>query len=1233
MRFVNNRPCDNFFLKDASFENPLPKRSWAFTGFRKLSQSEKTNSYPFILSLLFNPHKLAHQPLMPPRAAGRRQARFSSREPENSPSQQNGLSTFQKPNLPPLQGTPSSRRQYSYGADVEPMPSRPGHGLQRTQVRDISSAVRSVLTRHEAEEEEQEGSKAAKVQGQREQRQSVVAPRRHEHADAPQQSRYRPSYLSEPPGLDDGTHPQFSTRNQAPDGSDVDDVRSFGMESDFYGDATIDSTPKAPPLEPAQPSPLGQVRTLNNRSGMDALRRSTHQKHLDPNGEDHVDLVRQAASRSRVGPANFPIGPSPLRSAPRHLSQVATGSTSQPLPPAQARGKARGEQEAVEEEQEDEDEDEEELDQPDGGDLDAIDEQWEHEQNHAEEEESDDGEPTRQHNLRHTTNTNTPAPRRRLLSTAHEPPRTRLSGPLPVLPPPQAVSRSQLQISNGEHFGQTGRGRPVQAPNLRSTQQGSDDDSMGRQELEESEEAEEASQDSSESGRWLTRTTGASNFASLFANAKMLASSSPFTFSRRYPIDQTERDAAIQRDIDEAEADLAREHRLQASDESRQRRQRRWPWIKSFVPFAGQAHADADDVSSMRQDQLRLGFARVLHYINPMTYLRGLVALIGMLLDWVTTLVHYIIPSGLWDRLSSVFEFLPHIIAGLLAFMLAFVLATQFASSAEGNWMPNAVESTTRAFADMGHKVYDLVPTISWSKREGRWAANFDDLWDDNDGDGVNGAASDRIDQFLRRMEEEFHTLEQAGKMHEASLEKLEKVVPSIVHMELKDGKPVISQEFWHALRDLLRADGSFVTLDTTGSEYEVSSERQWKAIVSRLVTDPVFSSTLHLAMDDVESKMSGKMTTFWTTWVKDNDEKIAQMLGSAVDQIKSAGSQKEFEERLTKIVKEQLAQTEQQKGGQDQSQLVSRDEFLRHLRNEFAAHRSEIRAELKDLQPQLEQLMQQSVELATREIPHGMSRADVTTLVNGLIRKALADVNLEALARGTIHRHWDSDLRHQVNYFSVGSGAIIDAKHSSSTWDPTSEGVITQEQYTRGLRASKGFPPIAALDPWQDQGDCWCAARSVNHRGNPHGASLAVQLAHRIIPQHIVVEHILPGATTEPNARPKFIEVYAEILDPEVRERILDFGAAFFPDDESDWNFTPPDYHPRFVKITQFVYEAADIHDGVHVHRLSSELMALGAATDHIIVRAVSNYGAKNHTCFYRVRLYGFNPEVDPWS
>jgi hypothetical protein len=480
-------------------------------------------------------------------------------------------------------------------------------------------------------------------------------------------------------------------------------------------------------------------------------------------------------------------------------------------------------------------------------------------------------------------------------------------------------------------------------------------------------------------------------------------------------------------------------------------------------------------------------------------------------------------------------------------------------------------------------------------------------------------------------MEEEFLTLKRSGKIHEASLQKLEHVLPSIVHMELRDGKPVISEEFWHALRNLIHGDGGFFAFDKVGNEYVVSSDRQWSAISSRLVRDPAFNAKINLTASGLEDRMSRKMSTFWDKWVRDNDDKIGQMLGTAVEQIRSAGSQKEFEDRLNRIVHEQLDQRAEEREREIESgKFVSREEFLRHLRNEFTSLSTQLKAELHELQPQMEHLVQQAVELATKDLTHGMSRADVTSLVNDLIRKALADISLEAMARGKIHNHWETELRNRVNYFATGSGARVDTRLTSATWDPHGQ-AVTLKEYERGWRASKdALPPLAALEPWQDEGDCWCAARSVNHRGNPHGATLSVQLSHAIIPQHIVVEHIIPGATTQPGARPKSIEVWAEILDPEVRERVLDFGSVYFPDDENDWNFTPPDFSPRFVKITQFVYEGADLHDGVHVHRLSGELLALGAHTDRVVVRAVSNYGAENHTCFYRVRLYGFNVDLD---
>lgn len=86
---------------------------------------------------------------MPPRASHPRASRGPSREPEQRASP---ASNLQRPHLPELQGTPSSRRQYSYGAGVEPLPARPGRNLGSGQVMDLGSAVRDAIQRQDQEE-------------------------------------------------------------------------------------------------------------------------------------------------------------------------------------------------------------------------------------------------------------------------------------------------------------------------------------------------------------------------------------------------------------------------------------------------------------------------------------------------------------------------------------------------------------------------------------------------------------------------------------------------------------------------------------------------------------------------------------------------------------------------------------------------------------------------------------------------------------------------------------------------------------------------------------------------------------------------------------------------------------------------------------------------------------------------------------------------------------------------
>jgi hypothetical protein len=126
------------------------------------------------------------------------------------------------------------------------------------------------------------------------------------------------------------------------------------------------------------------------------------------------------------------------------------------------------------------------------------------------------------------------------------------------------------------------------------------------------------------------------------------------------------------------------------------------------------------------------------------------------------------------------------------------------------------------------------------------------------------------------------------------------------------------------------------------------------------------------------------------------------------------------------------------------------------------------------------------------------------------------------------------------------------------------------------------------------------------------------------VIPENIVVEHIHPNATIDPDARPRHIEVFARFEFKEEKELVRDYSSNKFPDHINGWDFTPSPLPASFVKITQFEYQADELNDGVHVHHINDEFANLGIPTDHIIIRAVSNYGAPDHTCFYRVRLFG---------
>ncbi|KAF4956825.1 hypothetical protein FSARC_11467 [Fusarium sarcochroum] len=1025
---------------------------------------------------------------MPPRPA-RRSTRFSSREPDQSPAH-DSPNALVRPQLPPLQGTPSARRQYTYGSAAEP-PPRVGAGLQRM---DLSNAVNQALSKRDDEEEE------------------FVRPTR-------PRSGLTTRAEEDAASRDNAPQPATGAPRQLVAGSDADSSRSFGLESDYYEDATIGS---APTLTPA-----AEKRQVASRLSSRTQQDTSDQRDSQPARRD----LLSAATQPSKGRAS---------------QQTGSGTTRQTRLRSQ-----------------DLDEDEPE---------------------------------TRTARVTRSKSVNTPAPNRTQQNPSYLQPRK-----------PAVVEDSQEDDSSEHHDSES---EQEAHSNARATKH-----SINPRPRVGSQEPSQNSFPRRRTTQSTTRDKG------LFARANEInAQRTSFNRAHEIPDDPRERDLAIQREIQEAEDQLARERAERESQTQAQFQggtwqhwlMQRFAWLSSRWPFnlIGRRR-QVDDFDDFDDDEVNNGGpTEWWRLLNPMTYLDTIVWFVDTIVDYIINTLGRL--SGI--QLSVQSSWTAWLLRGAVLTIFALAFGGSFFSAVVSSLRPSVPD-----FPDMGSmpsgsfhwpnpagfvsKVGNIIPSISWPS----WGKDDEtDIWDKLD----NVAFPDDHKKALDALKEN-------AELHSKALKRLKSKLPRVVHMDLVDGRPVIKQEFWHALQDLLKEDGSFLNLDKKNGDYEVSSDKQWRAIVSRLDKDPSFTLKLNNSVKEIENRVENKLPSFWDTWIRNNNDFLEPLVDKAMAKRQTAGSGADFDQQLSKIVNEQLKQHNQT--------AVSRDDFLGHLKSDLAKHRSEIQAEFAQLRSEMEAHIQESIRTATNLAPQGVSDEEIKKLVKGIVYQTLTDGSLEATAKSKIHVHWDSVLKHQVNFFGIGSGAAIDPTLTTPPWDPWGKGVATDEAYKSGILGLHPPPPIAALHPWQDEGDRFCTSSlTVDSSGNPHHARLSVLLGHLVIPKDIAIEHILPGATTDPDARPKHIEVWARFDDDEDRERVRDVSARDYPDNTDAWDFPSAKLPSSFVKISQFVYEGAGLHDGVHVHHISNEFSTIGAATDQIVIRAVSNYGAKDHTCFYRVRVFG---------
>ncbi|KAF5610449.1 spindle pole body-associated sad1 [Fusarium subglutinans] len=1031
---------------------------------------------------------------MPPRVS-RRSTRLTSREPEQQPTNE-PPNTLVRPHLPALQGTPSTRRQYTYGSAAEP-PPKVGAGLQRM---DLGSAVNQALANNVDEEEE--FVQPAKPR---------AAPARADDAG---------------PSRDNTSRSATGTAQQLAIGRDDDSSRSFGLESEYYEDAMIGLVP---PLTASIERQLAAP-NLNPR----AQRDTSVQRSLQPSRLSEQHSLETQPSRPRLTQQR------PLQ-VPRQTRQQSS--------------------------------------EPD------------------EDEPENRAAPT----ARSRTSANTPAPNK----TRQSQPRPRN---YPVEDSEQSESSAesdQDDIESDIKYGGNARKartvtkktstRTVANPSRRQT-------------------AQQLSRHAAPERRDQRTSGGQSLFSGI---GRTVSQSSAFEQARQIPHDPQERVSDIQREIQEAEDQIARERAERAERERAPQIEpwRQWyreqiAWLSTLWPFnlIWRRRGD-DDFDDFDDDQYNDGGPTDWRkLLNPMTYLQSVVWLVDKIMD------HFV---NLLDRLSGVQIRGSQIEAVVYTVLMVCVslLLGVFLYSGMGAVKPSLPSIPNFGLGDFHipnpsgfvHNVGDMIPSFSMPSMPSwpSWSRGDDehDVFAETPINNIQ--LTDEVKKAVKKLTSKLSD-------QKKSLEKLEAKLPQFITMETVNGKPSIPQQFYHGLQDYLKESGSFLNMKKKGGNYEISTEKQWKAIVAGLGKDRDFQSKLKKVVD---SGIEEKLPTFWDKWFKNNNKILEPLVEKAMAKTKAAGSGAAFDKKVAQIVNEQL-------GKQNQT-VVTRNEFIKHLGNELATHQTTVQAELQDLKSDMLTHIQESIRTAQLMAPQGTSDAEMRKLIREIVVQTISDEVLGVGAKAKIHEDWNTRLKHQVNFFAVGAGATIDDSLTTGVWDPWKKGVATKEALKRGISGLHPLPAAAALLPWQDEGDCFCSVHDIDGSGRYHGARISVHLGHLVVPTDIVIEHINKNATTDPLARPRQIEVFARFEDEMERDQVFAITSNWFRDDTINRNVSVP-LSDQFVKISDFEYVGNELNDGVHVQHIKDQFSNLGIGTDQIVVRSMGNYGAVDHTCFYRIRLFG---------
>lgn len=472
----------------------------------------------------------------------------------------------------------------------------------------------------------------------------------------------------------------------------------------------------------------------------------------------------------------------------------------------------------------------------------------------------------------------------------------------------------------------------------------------------------------------------------------------------------------------------------------------------------------------------------------------------------------------------------------------------------------------------------------------------------------------------------------------------MRRILPELIaiKMDKSSNEWSVGDTFWTALDEQMKHGGlhhSILTLERSADGSYIITDNHWDAILRRIQSEGMLISSQPEVGDDdvtysdqIKSVVERTVSQRWDQWVKKNDDAIKRVVGIDKETMSAYYTEifGDFEQKMLESVRSH----------NQEEQLISKEEFIekiKHVSNEYDV---QIRAEMEAMEDRLRHAIDIAEEgKQTAVLPEGLDRQQVSDMIDMAIKRAIADAQLEFIAKGNIKGHLEAELSGHKNYFSAVRGAIIDHTLSSSSFKWSERSIMGEEKpdagglfsifsrnrnpaFTEGGKtAPLAFSPGKVLEKWDEDGECWCAGHSDTNNSS-RIADLSILTADIVIPQHLVVEHITASGSFDPEAMPKDLEVWIRTPSDRRRRTLLEWSANIWSD--AKFGNGARLMGMGFVKIGEFQYLNAVGKGEKQVFRLSEDLIGLDAQTQQVIVRSKSNYGAQDHTCFYRLQLFG---------